>query len=172
MIRNGYIDFLKGIAMFWVIFAHAIQYGSGMDFFREEMYWENIIFKTIYSFHMPLFISISGYLFYFSMKHNGLIAAIKHRLRLLIPICFSWSFILLGKELLFVSFNKGNLLKSLLVYFVTDFWFLWSIVAAVCCVGIIETIKRKFNMGGVHTLQHLFCFSLRQIAFGLAHTSL
>lgn len=159
MIRNRYIDFLKGIAIFLMIFAHAMQYGSGDRFFFEEMYWENIIFKTIYSFHMPLFMSVSGYLFYFSVKkHTRIIGAIKHRLSFLIPVCFSWAFILLGKDLLISGFNKESLLKTLFVYFITDFWFLWSIVASICCVGIIYIIKSKFDIGGAYLAVFILFF--------------
>lgn len=53
MIRNGYIDFLKGIAMFWVIFAHAIQYGSGMDFLGRRC-----IGKILYLRQFILFICL------------------------------------------------------------------------------------------------------------------
>lgn len=48
--RNESIDFLKGIAIFLVVLAHC---------------WilDREIFYIIYSFHMPLFFCISGYLF-------------------------------------------------------------------------------------------------------------
>ena len=48
--RNIYFDILKGIAIF-------------------NSNWESsIIGKTIYAFHMPLFMLISGYFFYPSVK--------------------------------------------------------------------------------------------------------
>ena len=46
--RIGWIDSLRGIAMFFVIFGHA--------FYRRN----NKIRNYIYSFHMPLFFFISG----------------------------------------------------------------------------------------------------------------
>ena len=33
-------------------------------FIDSEKFFKDVIFKTIYSFHMPLFMLISGYLFY------------------------------------------------------------------------------------------------------------
>lgn len=92
------------------------------------------------------------------MKHNGLIAAIKHRLRLLIPICFSWSFILLGKELLFVSFNKGNLLKSLLVYFVTDFLVFMEYSSSGLLCWYHRNHKEKIQYGGYIPCSIYFVF--------------
>ena len=59
--RNYYIDAAKGLAIFLMLWGHCIQscvVGSDVDFF------ENTVFKAIYSFHMPLFMLISGYLFF------------------------------------------------------------------------------------------------------------
>lgn len=54
--RIKYWDLLKGIAIFLVVWGHTIQYGgSGSIFF------DNKAFIFIYSFHMPLFLLISGY---------------------------------------------------------------------------------------------------------------
>lgn len=56
--RIEWIDWLKGIALVLVIIGHT---------FRTSMYSENMIYgyikSFIYAFHMPLFISISGFLF-------------------------------------------------------------------------------------------------------------
>ena len=59
-VKNQNIDILKGVAIFLVVFGHCIQYCSQgyFDFF------ENKVFIFIYTFHMPLFMLISGYLFY------------------------------------------------------------------------------------------------------------
>lgn len=53
--REISFDILKAIAIFFVIVGHTIQYlgpTDGMD---------SLIFGIIYSFHMPLFVAISGY---------------------------------------------------------------------------------------------------------------
>lgn len=50
--RNSFIDFLRGIAIFLVLWGHSIQklsQGSNIDFFNDK------IFIWIYSLHMPLF---------------------------------------------------------------------------------------------------------------------
>lgn len=66
--RTNFIDFIKGIAIFLMLYGHSLQYGSGADFLQSGQYWENNVMKVIYSFHMPLFITISGYLFWFSIQ--------------------------------------------------------------------------------------------------------
>lgn len=150
-VRNGYIDFLKGLTMLLVILGHALQYGNGMSFLTEEIYWDNLMMKVIYSFHMPLFISVSGYLFYFSVKRNGLHKSIWKRFKVLIPVCSGWAVILMMKAFISGASPSGltAVCKSFFIYFITDFWFFWSILAAVCCMGLVEPIVKRFKkLGG------------------------
>lgn len=51
--RISYIDQLKGIAIFLVVLGHLIGHNAGSG---------NGLWTFIYSFHMPLFMFISGYL--------------------------------------------------------------------------------------------------------------
>lgn len=45
--RNGYVDFVKGVTIFLVVFGHALQYGSGSDYLASELYWDNPIMNAI-----------------------------------------------------------------------------------------------------------------------------
>lgn len=54
--RVGYIDSLKGIAIILVIVGHIIQY-----YYSPEAFRGNCVFRYIYSFHMALFMALSGY---------------------------------------------------------------------------------------------------------------
>lgn len=85
--RNAKLDILKGVSIILVIFAHCIQFGSGSDYLESKLFFNNVVFKFIYSFHMPLFMLISGYLFYFSIQKHPLGYNLKTKLKtLLIPI--------------------------------------------------------------------------------------
>ena len=64
--RNNFIDIIKGVAIFLMLWGHVIQYcvaKTNIDFY------ENWVFKFIYSFHMPLFMLVSGYLFFYSFSY-------------------------------------------------------------------------------------------------------
>ena len=62
--REAFLDILKCFAIFLVLYGHSIQYLTPQHF-------ENcILFKFIYSFHMPLFAMISGYFSFPSMNLN------------------------------------------------------------------------------------------------------
>lgn len=57
--RNENIDAVKGVAALLVVVGHIIQ-----CIICKEDPFENMVFRIIYSFHMPLFMFISGYLSY------------------------------------------------------------------------------------------------------------
>jgi len=63
--RLDFIDSLKGVAIFLMVWGHSIQYlRDGADFIH------NPVFEIIYSFHMPLFFLMSGFFFNSSLKLN------------------------------------------------------------------------------------------------------
>ena len=70
--RSPYLDIIKAILIILVIIGHSIQYGSGSTYLEKQLFFNNYLFKFIYSFHMPLFIMISGYLSYNSLNKNSL----------------------------------------------------------------------------------------------------
>lgn len=55
--RIVYIDVARGIAALLVVIGHSIQVA-------DSTFDENILFRMIYSFHMPLFMFLSGYVSY------------------------------------------------------------------------------------------------------------
>lgn len=57
--RNQQLDIVKGFAIVLVVLGHAIQY-TYRDF--DNLF----VFRLIYSFHMPLFMFVSGMLVQFN----------------------------------------------------------------------------------------------------------
>lgn len=57
--RINWLLILQGWAMLWVVIGHAPlgEAGAGPA-------WENVLYALAYSFHMPLFMTVSGWLFY------------------------------------------------------------------------------------------------------------
>lgn len=123
--RNTEIDILKGIAIILVIYAHCIQFGSGSNYLESQSFFNNQVFKFIYSFHMPLFMIISGYLFYFSIhKHSFKYNLNTRFIGLFVPIIL-WQTI----WILLVNFhnpNNNNVL-SLFNSYLNTLWFITSV---------------------------------------------
>jgi fucose 4-O-acetylase-like acetyltransferase len=82
IMRNVLVDSIKGWAVLLVILGHAIQ-----RTFPD--YSNNMLFNMIYSFHMPLFMLLSGYILYFSKKNIDLCWLGDRFRRLILPF-FAW----------------------------------------------------------------------------------
>jgi len=108
--RIRYIDFAKGIAIILVVMGHMVQYNLKGDA-------ANAIFNFIYSFHMPLFFFLSGYVA--ALKYEGIcIRSVlpfikKKSLSLLVPF-LTWG-ILLNLLLFRFSISDSLLQLKLLV---------------------------------------------------------
>ena len=57
--RINWLLILQGWAMLWVVIGHSTVGTPG-----EGPGWENTLYHFAYSFHMPLFMLVSGWLFY------------------------------------------------------------------------------------------------------------
>lgn len=155
--RNELIDILKAIAIILLILGHSIQGGSGNEYLLNNLFFDNYLFKFIYSFHMPLFMLISGYLFYNSTIKYSWVHNIKSRITtLLIPIA-AWSIIsftirVIGEN----NFSVVYLIKTYIGLMINNLWFLWAILY--CSVVVI--IVKKFFRDSVYLYLFGFILSL------------
>lgn len=125
-----YLNVAKGVAVFLMLWGHFIQY-CALDSFD---FFENIVFKVIYSFHMPLFMLISGYLFFFSFEKRDLKTLLIHRTQnLLQPIVFAS---ILNSILIKIPDLSFNLLDGALFDQMQSLWFLWCVLSSSLAVGI------------------------------------
>lgn len=129
--RNKYLDIIRGIAVILMVWGHCIQYGNGTQFSQPDVFFNNIGFQIIYSFHMPLFMLISGFLFvYTAQKYCRVTEFVKNRiLRLLLPIA-GWQAIAYFQYALKMEKNNGWVKDWLLSYVKSlpeEYWFLWAV---------------------------------------------
>lgn len=132
-----FINILKGLAVFFMIWGHCVQYciPHGVDFF------ENTVFKFIYSFHMPLFMLISGYLFYASLEKREFKEIISHRVSTLLYIAvaggiFIWMLTTMIYRLIFGG-GYSILIDGKWLSSITDLWFVWSVLTSTLVVSFV-----------------------------------
>lgn len=114
--RLIWVDSLKGWLMLLVIIGHAIQ-----SMFVND-YADNRVWSLIYSFHMPAFMAVSGWLAYRPDSINGGgMALLLRRFRQLIIPYFVWSFIQYVRQ---GNYSVDYFMKMFL-YPDAYFWFLW-----------------------------------------------
>lgn len=106
-------DFLKLVAIFLVCYGHCIQY------LLPTKPYEEIGYLLIYSFHMPLFMAISGFFAYSSMGMDFLHFFKKYSKRLLLP-CITWSLGVVLMRIIFAESLEWNDINN-------DLWFLKSL---------------------------------------------
>ena len=141
--RLVYFDALKLFAIYLVIWGHCInwyQLGHGEY---------DAIYRYIYSFHMPLFMMISGYFSYSSMQLTAY-SFFKKKFKNLIYPCISWGVILWIIVEPTHSFQYGHHHFSwvgLIVdfYWLSDFWFLKSCFLCYCLLYLCvhSRVKKK-----------------------------
>ena len=124
--RDPVIDIIKGVAILFVLIGHVIQFASGAEYRASGAFYDNILFKVIYSFHMPLFMVISGYLFHHSVISKSPKTIIWDKVRtLLIPI---FSFALIVWLIRFnPQFSFVDQIRNYLSVTRFTLWFLWAL---------------------------------------------
>ena len=168
--RIIWIDLIKCLAIFLVILGHTI------TSFNHN-YLNSPLYLSIYSFHMPLFMMISGYMI--SIKHlNNPLKYLKKRVYSILFPALIWGAIVIGiRILLGVHIQHGFMHQ-----WWWGLWFLKSLFACDIIILLSYLFTKKthlyshnhYNNKPAHTFNTTFTFSTTpQIAtvYGNRHDS-
>lgn len=149
--RNQFIDVLKGAAIFLMLWGHCIQccYPPNMDFYLDRT------FKIIYSFHMPLFMIISGYVFCLSSRNKNKKNLLSRKVGTILKAIvggtiFQYCFTTALQDIL-INRNLLTLVDGHWIDRLDGLWFLWSILSATIVMCMIEQYAE-------HWYHHVFIF--------------
>lgn len=145
--RNNGIDFLRGILIILVIIGH-IMLGS---------IHENWVRYSIYAFHMPLFIGLTGYLLNTKMliESSFVNVCTRYWWRVIVP--FGCAFVFFTGILLWHAYQEGRVTHDLILsYLHTPYYHLWFIPTLVLWVLAYRMILKV----KVTLLFVVFVFSL------------
>jgi fucose 4-O-acetylase-like acetyltransferase len=143
MIKNekNFIDVLKGFLIILVVFGHLLQ-TYYVDF--DQLF----LFKLIYSFHMPFFMLISGYLANMSLQKNGCSVEkciTKKFIYLIIPFV-SWYIIDLILQGNFVFSDLFHSLSFLLTHVDSGLWYLYILFVLYILLYFADKLKYKYGV--------------------------
>ena len=126
--RLDFIDVAKGIGIILVVLGHCMAYGC-----------QNRLFTMIYSFHMPLFFFLSGFLF--KSKDNASFLSGKVKTLLVPMVCFQSINIFTYGLLFLLGLEKMHRTIAF-----GGFWFLGTLLYVTCLYYILsEKFFAKFD---------------------------
>lgn len=116
------MDVIRGFTIYLVVLGHCIQYATPLSYDFNN----NLVFRLIYGFHMPLFMIMSGYLFWYSLDRYDLFHGIWAKIRGIMIPCAAWGLITYLCDI--VCFEYGDIsLGGYLYYTFFSNWFLWAV---------------------------------------------
>lgn len=138
--RLDYIDCMRGIAILLVVIGHLIQT-------NDIYYAHNHVFEFIYSFHMPLFFAISGYIIAKTSKVRTIkelgTFIIKKFISLCIPL-IAWELIMdrFTLHTSFVGITFSDIIATILH---PGLWFLKTLFVTTIGFGIYDYLVNKLS---------------------------
>ena len=143
MKRIDYIDEIRGVAILLVVMGHIIQF-NGIKI-------SNPVFEFIYSFHMPLFFAISGYITQkvtnITNTKQYILFLKKKFIALIIPL-FTWSLIV-NKFFLKEEWNTLNWSDIHNILISPGLWFLQVLFVILCFYGIFNWISSNTKINPI-----------------------
>ena len=132
--RDYSLDNLRGMLIFSVIFAHLLEIST-------PFLGVNFIYRTIYSFHMPLFLYLFGYFVKYNPKR----------------IVFHWVIPYVVFQTLYIAFCRVVLHSNSIFQYTTPYWLLWYMVACIIYQLLLPIYKENNR---VFILGTAFCVAL------------
>jgi fucose 4-O-acetylase-like acetyltransferase len=167
--RDAFLDIAKGLAIILVVIGHVIQ-GSSEKF--DDLLW----FRVIYSFHMPLFVFLSGAVAAIAFRADSIQDGIgsslgraktkisKAAVRLLLPF-LAWCVI---NQLIY--HHSDSVISALILAFRrpdTALWFLLAIFYCIVLTSLFEILFSALNLlfqkAELKTVSKLLCDGKIQI---------
>ena len=139
MERDKSFDFIKGVLIFLVVWGHVI---SSYD----KHFTLNPLYIWIYSFHMPLFIFVSGY-FAGNVISKSFAICMKSRFKRLFLPALCWTLI----NFIFISSNdikELGFIQSIYNSF-RSAWFLYCLFALYLITCATFKLKHKYGVLGI-----------------------
>lgn len=137
---NPYLDVLKGFTILLVVLGHSLQ-----TFVANGQFDNNLLFRVIYSFHMPLFMFLAGAAAAYSSRPMNW-KFIERKLYMLVVPFIAWY--LLGY---YLDGTYHAIIFKTYIHHVIDspdygLWFLWVLFLNFVALAFIKKIGRWFKL--------------------------
>lgn len=138
--RNNFLDFVKGFLIILVVIGHAVQYAV----YQDSEFWFDPLFKSIYMFHMPLFMAISGYLAQHGIKSTPFNSFIGAKIIAYVVPIFIWATLFQLALAFFINdVSFVSLPFAIVNQAVYSLWFLWALFFGLALTSIANSFGRN-----------------------------
>lgn len=150
------IDALKGLAITLVVLGHVIAFSN------LETYSSSYLFNIIYTFHMPLFMALSGFLVYGRFGPDVKTWLTKKTNALIIPyVVFTLVYFFVLPGFSPTSITPERLVQALLAFTIPDSaWFLPILFICLCLLGPLYYLDKHIGFWTYIAFFALFIFIL------------
>lgn len=140
--RSTYFDVVKGIAIALMVLGHCIDQANGWAWVTSGASSHDGLWRVIASFHMPLFMLVSGYFYSHSLARHGAWRVLRQRaLGLLVPSTL-WSVLFIGLcYAVYYGLYDGVKTPQMHAYLyrpVPALWFLWALFFSSVVVAVVR----------------------------------
>lgn len=134
--RNHNIDALKGFTILLVLLGHSIQ-------IHDANFDNNLIFRIIYSFHMPMFMFLSGFILLTQLGYTFPGYFKKNAVRLVLPFLV-WYLISYFIHGFYKNINPAFYFFGLMKSPDRGLWFLWILfLNSTLLFGVLRFVRYK-----------------------------
>lgn len=131
--RFAEIDVLKGIAIALVVLGHVLAwfYGDFLERAETMSYNEMVLWRYVYSFHMPLFMFVSGFVVFNPLKKYSVKQVFIRSMSYIIPL-LSWGVLCSAYR---EEFNIGNIIGQ--------YWYFKTLVIFLLIVFLVSKLFQR-----------------------------
>lgn len=139
--RFEWLDSCKGFAILLVVVGHMVGGYMRGGLFPDNMAFMQKVHNTIYSFHMPLFMCISGYVFYMAYLKNSRVERLKLSVINNVYIYVVWNCITWIVKYVLSAYTNASVKVSDLIMIpiqaVDILWYLYVLIIFYVVFGLI-----------------------------------
>jgi fucose 4-O-acetylase-like acetyltransferase len=146
--RQDWVDIAKGIGILLVVYGHTARgvVAAGMGAEHDGL---RLVDSVIYSFHMPLFLFLSGLFFYSSLQKRGALGLVLNRVDTVLYPYVVWSLLQGFIEVMLGPYTNGTVSVTQVLDLAeprAHFWYLFTLfLLTLVCTVIYLRLQPRFH---------------------------
>jgi fucose 4-O-acetylase-like acetyltransferase len=146
--RQEWVDIAKGIGILLVVYGH-IARGVASAGMETDYPTLRLVDSVVYTFHMPLFLFLSGLFFYSSLQKRGALGLVLYRVDTVLYPYVVWSLLQGFIEVMLEPYTNGQVTVTQVLDLAeprAHFWYLYTLfLLTLVCTVIYLRLQPRFH---------------------------